>query len=272
MNWNDLRLRIRALFRRRRVESELEEEIRAHIELQTRKHMQAGMSVDQARQCARLDFGALENTKEECRDARRVTWFANLLQDLQYAFRIFRRAPGFTGLVVLMLALGIGANVATFSVMDAILLRLLPVKEPGSLFRTVGANGKAYDLRGGGSYKVIQLMRDRTRSLADLMAYEAAEQHPISIGHSGSERLMQQTVSGNYFKVLGVQPAFGRVISPADDQEPGQHAVAVISHRLWKRKFDKSPNASGSELQLATTSSTSSVLPLPSFSVSKSAG
>ncbi len=97
--------------------------------------------------------------------------------------------------------------------------------------------------------KIIQLMRDRTRSLADLMAYEAAEQRPISIGHSDSERLMQQTVSGNYFQVLGVQPAFGRVISTADDQEPGRHAVAVISYRLWKRKFHKSLNAIGSKLQ-----------------------
>ena len=128
MNWNDLRLRAQALFQRNRVEAELEEEIRTHLELQMRKHVQAGMSADQARQLAHRDFGALENAKEECRDARLVSWFANLIQDLQYGFRIFRRAPGFTGLVVLMLALGIGANVATFSVMDAILLKMLPVK------------------------------------------------------------------------------------------------------------------------------------------------
>ena len=92
-------------------------------------------------------------------------------------------------------------------------------------------------------------MRDRTALLADLMAYGNADEQAVSIDHSDSERLMQQTVSGNYFQVLGVQPTLGRVISPADDQEPGQHAVAVISYRLWKRKFDKRPNAVGSKLQ-----------------------
>ncbi len=248
MNWDDLRLRIRALFRKQRVESELEDEIRSHIELQTRKYVEGGMSADQARQRARLDFGHLETAKEECRDARRVTAFANLLQDLQYAARIFRRAPGFTGLIVLMLALAIGANVAIFSVMNAVLLRLLPVKDPGSLFRTVRASGNAGDLGVGSSYKVFQQTRDRTRQLADLMAYQATEERPVSTDHSGRERLMQQTVSGNYFQVLGVRPVFGRLISPTDDRKPGQHPVAVISYRLWKRKFDKSPNAIGSKL------------------------
>ncbi len=239
MNWNDLRLRTRALFQKRRVDAELEEEIRAHLELQTRKHMDAGMSVDQARRRARLDFGALQNAREECRDACRITFLANFLQDLQYAVRTFRRAPGFTGIVVLMLALGIGANLAIFSVMDAILLKMLPVKDPASLFRMVRASGSAYDADTGASYKVIQQMRQRTASFADLTAYSAPDERLISIGRSDSERLTQQTVSGNYFQVLGVQPAFGRVILPADDQEPGQHAAAVISYRLWKSKFDK---------------------------------
>ncbi len=148
MNWNDLLLRLRALFLRGRVESELQEEFAAHLELQTRKHIQAGMSIDEARRRARLEFGALENAKEECRDARRISWSSNLIQDVRFAIRTFRHAPGFTGLIILMLALGIGANLATFSVTDAILIRMLPVRDPASLFRTVRANGNVSDSGG----------------------------------------------------------------------------------------------------------------------------
>jgi predicted permease len=249
MNRTDLWLRLRALLLRRRAESELEEEIAAHIELQTRKHMQAGMNADEARQHARIVFGGLENAKEECRDARRVSWFSNVSQDLRYAIRAFRRAPGFTALIIFMLALGMGANLATFSVTDAILLRMLPVRDPASLFRMVGVNGDAYGMGGGGSYILYREMQNRTSRFADLMAYQAAEPAAISIDRSEPERLMQQTVSGNYFRVLGVNPVAGRMISPEDDSEPGQHAVAVISYRLWKSRFDTSERAIGSKLQ-----------------------
>jgi predicted permease len=250
MKRNDLWLRLRALFLRRRVDSELEEEIAAHIELQTRKHMQAGMSADQARRRAHVDFGALENAKEECRDERRITWLSHVTQDLGYAIRTFRRAPRFTGLVIFMLALGMGANLATFSVTDAILLRMLPVRDPASLFRTVRASGNAYDGGGdGGSYTVYEEMRTRTSRFAELMAYQAADPAVISIDRAEPERLVQQTVSGNYFRVLGVQSVAGRMISPEDEQEPGQHPVAVISYRLWQRRFDKSERAIGSKLQ-----------------------
>lgn len=161
MNWNDLLLRLRALFSRRRVERELHEELAAHLELQARKYAQAGMSMEEASQRARRDFGALENAKEECRDRRGITWLSDVAQDLRYALRGFRRAPGFTGLIIFMLAAGMGANLATFSVMDAILLRMLPVKDPASLFRMVRANGNSNNAGGdAGSYVIYQEMRN----------------------------------------------------------------------------------------------------------------
>jgi macrolide transport system ATP-binding/permease protein len=180
MNWNNLLLRLRALFLRHRVEWELQEEMAAHLELQTRKNIQAGMSVDEARRRARIDLGALENAKEECRDARRVSWFSHVTQDVRYAFRTFRHAPGFTRLIIFMLALGMGANLATFSVTDAILLRMLPVRDPASLFRTVRASGNAYDSSGGGSYNVYRKMQKRTSQFADLMAYQPADPAAVS--------------------------------------------------------------------------------------------
>ncbi len=219
------------MFQKGRLESELEEELRTHIELQTQQYLRAGMGVTQARRRARVDFGALENSKEECRDARGIGRFADFAQDLQYAFRMFRGAPGFTALVVMMLALGIGANVATFSVMDAILLRMLPVREPGSLFRTVRANGNAYDSGYGVSYKVMQQMRERTASLADLMAYGDANEQAVSIRSLEGERHATDGI-GELLPSAWRAGRVGRMISPADDREPGQHAVAVIGYRL----------------------------------------
>lgn len=249
MNSKDVWLRFRALFLPRRVESELDEELATHLEMQTRKHMQAGMTADQARRRARVDFGGLEKVKEECRDARQISWLSHVIQDLGYIIRTARHAPGFTVLIVFMLALGMGATLAIFSVTDAILLRMLPVKDPASLFRMVGANGDAYGMGGGGSYKLYVEMQKRTRPFAELIAYQAAEPDSIAIGRDEPERLLQQMVSGNYFDVLGIQPAAGRVISPEDEREPGRRAVAVISYRLWKTRFDKSEHAIGNKLQ-----------------------
>ncbi len=249
MNWNDLQLRLRALFLRRRVESDLQEELAGHLELQIRKYMQFGLAPDQAKLRARLDFGSFENTKEACRDARRVTFFSQIAQDLRYAINTFLRTPGFTALIIFMLALGMGASLATFSVMDAIVLRLLPVKDPASLFRTVRANQTADDSGGdGASYVLYQQMQKRTAPFADLMAYRLASQSPVSIAAAEPNRLTQQSVSGNYFQVLGVEPVIGRMLSPQDDTAAGQHAVAVISNRLWKTKFDSSQRAIGSKL------------------------
>ncbi len=172
-----------------------------------------------------------------------LSWPSHMFQDLRYAVRGLRRAPGFAGLVILILALGIGANLSTFSVIDAIMLRMLPVKDPGSLFRTVRADGNLSEASSGISYSLFLDAKKRTGALADLMAYQTTDLVRISIGQSEPEPMMQQSVSGNYFEVLGVQPALGRVIAPKDDREPGRQAVAVIGDRLWKSRFHGSPMA-----------------------------
>ena len=181
---------------------------------------------------------------------RRINGLSHLVQDLRYAIRIFGRDPGFNGLIVFILALGLGANLAVFSVTDALLLRMLPMKEPALLFRTVRAGGNADDSGGdSASYVLYRKMQKRTRELAELMAYQAARPAPIAINGAEPARFMQQTVSGNYFRVLGVPAIAGRLISPNDDGEPGRHAVAVISDRLWKSRFDRNEHALGSKLQ-----------------------
>ena len=251
MNWTDFGLRLRGILRSQRVDAEMEEEISSHLELQTRKHLKAGVAPEKAKELARRDFGSLESAKEQCRDVRRVNWLANAARDTRYAFRMFRRDPGFSSVVILMLALGIGANVATFSVMDAILLKMLPVKNPAALFRTVRSTGAGEDAAGAGSsYKVFQLMHEREGGLADLMAYQPADEETVFVNGATEQRHARQIVSGNYFEVLGVRPAFGRVMNSNDDREPGQRPVAVVSDRLWKEDFDRSPTVVGSKLRV----------------------
>lgn len=251
MNRKHLWLRVRALFVAHRKDSELEEEISTHVELQTRKYVRAGMSLEEAKQRAGIDFGGTEKTKEECRDSRRPVFLSHVMQDLRYAIRMVGRAPGFAAVIVFMLAMGIGANVAIFGVTDTILLRMLPVRDPASLFRMVRATGNANDTASAGcSYKLYREMQNRARRFADLMAYQAADTALISLDRGEPQRLTQQTVSGNYFRVLGIEAAAGRLISPDDDGEPGQHAVAVISYRLWKSEFDRSNRPIGNTLRL----------------------
>lgn len=251
MNWADFVLRIRTILSPRQSEAELDEELHAHLELQARKHMEAGANQDQAKRLARRDFGSLEAMKEQCRDERRVNWFAHLKRDLRYAIRMFRRDPAFSAIALLMLALGIGATVATFSVMDTILLKMLPVKDPGSLFRTVGINAAADDTSGiGASYRVFQQMRERTRTLADLMAYQPADEQTTMLDGVSEGQVTRQIISGNYFQVLGVQPIVGRLIAPNDDREPGEHPVAVISDRLWRESFHRNLRLLGSKIRV----------------------
>src|SRR5579863_3679310 len=127
--FTDLFYRLRVLFRRQAVESEMDDELRFHFEQQVEKYVSAGATREEAVRRARLAFGGTEQVKEECRDARGVSFLENLLQDIRYALRIFGRTPVITSIAILSLALGIGANTAIFSLVDSVMLRLLPVQK-----------------------------------------------------------------------------------------------------------------------------------------------
>ncbi len=241
---NLLRLRLRSLLRARKADEELDAEVRFHLDRQIEENLAQGMKPEEARYAALRTIGGMTQIKEECRDTRRVNLIENLLQDLRYAARTMRRSPAFTLVAVASLALGIGANTAIFSVVDALLLKRLPVADPDRLlmFRQVGASGSG-DFRNFG-YRSFEAFRDRAPFFDGIATVADFDEAGVVIGGADNDDAQQTRValiSGNYFSLLGVKPVMGREIAPEDDREPGAHPVAMISYNFWQRKFGGSP-------------------------------
>jgi predicted permease len=231
-------LRLRSLFRRAQVERELDEELLYHIERQIEEHIAKGMTPDEARYAALRAMGGVERRKEECRDMRRVGFIEDLMQDVRYGLRTLRKSPGFTAVAVLSLTLGVGANTAIFSLVDAVLLKLLPVKSPEQLVLL-----DAFNQRGeqrNFSYQVFEQLRARKQSFSGVFAaLDGTSRMEMSEQGSGgrTEQAEVQLVSGEYFEVLGVNAVIGRTLTAADNQTPGAHPVAMLSYDFWQRRF-----------------------------------
>ncbi len=235
-----LRHRLRSLFRRPAVDDELERELRLHIEQLTRELMtESGLSEEEARRAARLRFGSPVAAREQCRDVRRVNVLEDFARDTRYAARILARSPGFTLTAVLSLALGIGANTAIFSLMDAVLLRTLPVERPRDLvfLGIVGSAGPS----GAPPYPCFDRFRKETSAFAGIAAFTTDHLRLDVDGQA--EQVYGQVASANYFDTLGVRPMAGRLLSEGD--EIADSAVAVIGHGYWQRRFGGSMDAIG---------------------------
>jgi predicted permease len=235
----DLLYRLRALIRRGPVEDELDEELRFHLERETQKYVQSGMSRDEASRRARLALGGLEQVKEECRSAWGTRWLEERWHDVRYGARQLRLCPGFAFVVIASLALGIGANTAIFQLIDAVRLRSLPVERPRELaeVRIVGGNHGM----GNNDGQYAQLtrpmwheIRARQQGFAGLFAWSATE---AGIG-KGSElrRVNAVWVSGDFFGVLGIQPWRGRLFL-LEDEGTCPESRAVVSHAYWQREM-----------------------------------
>ncbi|HEV2488359.1 MAG TPA: ABC transporter permease [Candidatus Acidoferrales bacterium] len=239
-------LRFRSLFRRRRVDEDLDEELRDHLARKTEDFIAKGMSAPEARRSALIELGGIEQAKEECRDTRRVRWLQDLLQDLRFALRMLRKSPGFTAVAVLTLALGIGANTAIFTMMNGLMLHTLPVRDPGQLVELLHQypGEPAFN---GFSWDAYRIMRDGNHVFSDLIVGS------LNFITVRADKLQPQTVfvgtvGGTFFQALGVRPAAGRLIGPEDVQMGYHSPVAVISWSFWKSRFDLDPGIIGKKI------------------------
>jgi predicted permease len=233
-------IRARALFRRKVVERELNDELRFHFEQQVEKFAQSGIPSQEARRRARLMFGATEEIKEQCREARGVLFLENLLQDLRYGLRTIRKSPGFAAVVVVTLALGIGVNTALFTIVHGVLLSPLPFPHPErlvSLWERNVVDETAYNVVSGGVFA------DWQRQATSFQQMALIGENSANLSGDGGplpESIGTRQCSYNLFSMLGVQPLYGRLFTEQDDRM-GAAATVILTHALWKRRYAGDP-------------------------------
>ncbi len=242
----------RNLFQRRRAERELNDEVHSYVQLLADEKIRNGMSAEQARRSSRIEFGGVEQVKERVREARLGHLLESLSRDLRITFRGLRKKPGFTIVVVLSLALGIGANAAIFSLVDAIVFRPIPVPHAGEVVAIDTAASKLTRF-GGSSYLDYVDFCARAKSFESLaIAQQMSAGMNASTAAPGSkpENVAGLLVSANFFAALEVQPLLGRGFLPEEGQVPEKYPVAVISYSLWNRVFAKDPDVAGKIIKL----------------------
>ena len=243
---DDLRFRLRALFRRAAAEDDLDDELRFHLERAAEQHLARGLSPREARRRARLEFGQVDAVKDDCRQSWGIRQLDALQQDVAYALRLIRKHPGLSAVAAVSLAIGIGLNTALFALLDATLLRRLPVQRPEQLVDVYTSNVKGFAWYGSSYPDYLDLRRD-ARTLTGLLGYVPSV-GAVGIG-DGTRALAGEAVTGNYFRVLGVPAAHGRTLLPEDDR-PGSTPVVVISSGLWSDLFGDDPEVIGRSLRI----------------------
>jgi predicted permease len=241
-----LRAKLRAILRSTKVEEDLHDELSFHLAMQEQSNQQSGLDPREAARRARVSFGGVEAAKERSRDARPLRWARTLTQDLRHASRSLRRSPGFTITAVLSLGIGIGASAAMFSLVDQVLLRLLPVKAPERLVLIDWRGPQFAAGRGSGNLLSYPLCRDlqaQTQFFDGVFCRHPTRVTLVMGGQPQPEAA--EMVSGTYFPVLGVRPALGRLIVPSDDVDPGAHPVVVLSYDYWRTKLGAAPDVVG---------------------------
>src|SRR5688572_7503144 len=243
--------RIRALFLRRESDAQLDEEIRTHLDALTAEYMRRGATEGQARLAARRAFGGVEQMKEQHRDGRGFRWVEDAWRDMRYAVRMLRRDKVLASIAVITLALGIGANTALFSVIDALMLRRLPVTNPDELrlftiARSTPIPGFSF------SYPLYEDFQTKADAFSGVIAMGNVNPMRVALGGdgSGTEVARGQGVSGNFFSVLNLGAAAGRVLIPGDDDVTVPVAAAVLSDGFWARRFGRDPNVVGRQIAI----------------------
>ena len=247
--WFTAPLRLRSIFRRRRADRELDEELQFHLEHKIEEGIAEGLTPEEARYRALRAMGGLDQRKEEMRDTRHIHWLTDFVDDVRYAVRSLRRTPGLTAFVVVTIALGIGMTAMPFSMLDALVFRPYPVPEPRRVMTLVGTSRDS--VFENFSYLEYRDIRDHTKSYDGVVANTLPEAVGFSPDRSTTPVIQAGIlVSGNYFRVLGVEPTIGRGFRDDEDRVPGRDAVVVLAHRFWEREFGGDPSAVGRTIRL----------------------
>ncbi|MBA3640972.1 MAG: ABC transporter permease, partial [Acidobacteria bacterium] len=236
--------RLAALLRTRRLDARLDDEVRFHIDMLTQEHMRRGMTEAEARAAALRNFGGVIQMKEHYRDQRGIPSIETFLQDARYSVRSFLRTPGFTAAALITLALGIGANSAIFSVVNAVLLQPLPYSGPERIVQMYRSNA---GLWAGQNAKRFQFFKEQMQSFEAFAAWRRTAFNLAS--RDNAEYVEAIAVSHGYFSVFGGRPLYGRTFEPGEDLPNGPD-VAILGHSLWRRMFASNPAVVGSAITL----------------------
>jgi predicted permease len=244
-----IRLRLRSLFHSRRVDQDLDAELRDHLERQIELHRAAGLTATDARAAALREFGNIGLIQEQCRDMRRMDLIEDAFRDLRYALRSMRRAPGYTGVAALSLALAIGANTTIFSLVNVLMLRDLPVVNPHELVELgpLTPNGI-----GNFSYPMYERVRDQNTVFGGVLTVSSTTVRATT--GDAERQATGRFVSGTFFQMLGISAVVGRLLSPEDDRFDAAEgsAVTAIGYGLWQREFGGDPRIVGKTLRIDT--------------------
>jgi putative ABC transport system permease protein len=238
--------RLRSLITNSRLERELDDEVRFHLDMQTEDNLKAGMSPEDARYAALRSFGGLDSMKETYRERRTFALVETTAQDLRYAVRTLRRSPGFTTTAVAVLAMAIGANTAMFSVLNAVLLRPLPYRAPEQLAMLWTEDPTRNFREGRSALWDVEQWRSQSQSFADMATFDAVG--TTLTGADGVEQIDSLSISPNLLSLLGVRPILGRSFSTAEAEQ--RQRLVLISHRFWHARFGASHDALGATLVL----------------------
>jgi putative ABC transport system permease protein len=239
--------RLKGMLRRQRLDRDLDDEMRSHLEMRAADNIAAGMSPEEARYEAQKRFGNTTLLKEDARNADIISWLDESARDFRYALRMLQRSPGFTAVAVLTLALGIGANTAIFSVVNSVLIRPLPYSDPGSLVMVWENNSLHPDPHNTVSPPNFLDWQSRNTVFSG-MAYLFDERDNLT-GNGAPEEVVVQDVSVNFFSVLGVNPILGPGFTPENGQR-GHNNVVILSYGLWKERFAGDPAIIGKSVVL----------------------
>jgi putative ABC transport system permease protein len=251
--WNWLRAQLSPLFRRRDLENDLQRELQSHIDLEAEQQQEAGASEDEARYAARRAFGNSTLVAEDVRESWSVAWLEHFFRDLRCGARALRKSPGFAAVAVLTLALGIGANTAIFSAIDALMLRPLPFTDADQLVRIYSIQRGMFNTFAnpdGPSALDVRDFSQRSRSFQNMVAYDTWRKN-VSFGESAGqpEQLSVGLVPAAYFEILDIRPIIGRLFTDDENQE-GKNYVAAISAQLWRNRFAGDPSVLGRKIRI----------------------